>query len=176
MVSLQADWIETVSGFSSTPFWSRTHLQTGSWEQRLYALYRLTRRAKIHLMLSPPSITAECFWQMPCHHFQKVVRSITLIGSTRNRGDLYDFSFDWSAERIVQFLEERWHGICKKHSAVAQGQTLYAPEHDANAIERKDGVRPSSEQVLCKQLQLFVCHCQQLSWAHWCNVRRWCLR
>ena len=30
MVSLQADWIETVSGFSSTPFWSRTYLQTGS--------------------------------------------------------------------------------------------------------------------------------------------------
>ena len=108
MVSLQADWMETVSGFSSTPFWSRTYLQTESWEQR----HRLTRRAKIHLMLSPPAVTAECFWQPQCH----------------------------------------------RYSAVAPGQTLYAPEHDANVIERKDGVRPSSEQVLCKQLQLFVCH------------------
>ena len=51
-----------------------------------------------------------------------------------------------------------WQPQCHRYSAVAPGQTLYAPEHDANVIERKDGVRPSSEQVLCKQLQLFVCH------------------
>ena len=51
-----------------------------------------------------------------------------------------------------------WQPQCHRYSAVAPGQTPYAPEHDANVIERKDGVRPSSEQVLCKQLQLFVCH------------------
>ena len=84
--------------------------------------------------------------------------------------DLYDLSVNRSAERIIHLLEERWHDICKKHSAVAQGQTV------ANMIERKDGVRPSSEEVLCKQLQLFLSHCQQLSWAHYCNVRRCYLR
>ena len=64
------------------------------------------------------------------------------------------FCFDGTLWQRLRML----HSDGTLCSAVAQGQTLYAPEHDANVIERKDGVRPSSEQVLCKQLQLFVCH------------------
>ena len=49
------------------------------------------------------------------------------------------FCFDGTLWQRLRML----HSDGTLCSAVAQGQTLYAPEHDANVIERKDGVRPA---------------------------------
>ena len=90
--------------------------------------------------------------------WHKLTSTVVSRGRRGTKNELYRFCacfcFDGTLWQRLRML----HSDGTLCSAVAQGQTLYAPEHDANVIERKDGVRPSSEQVLCKQLQLFVCH------------------